>query len=350
MDVDFLLIGQGLAGTVLSYRLIRDGYSVVVIDEPKKNKSSRVAAGLYNPVTGRKMVKTWNADLLFPEIEPLYEELEAELGVNFLYKMPIYRPFLNIEEQNEWMGNSEDEKFKMYLKQIQVNPLHDEVVNDFGGVVLANSGYLDINTLLDNYSSFLLQKKALFEAYFDESQLIIHQNCVQYQDLTAKGIVFCNGLGTIKSEFFKFLPFAPVKGEILDLEQSFHPKEIINRGVFRISLPNGLVRVGSTYSWHDLDQGPTERAKNELYDRLDHLVKIKGKKLVNHKTGIRPATKDRRPMLGKHPDHESVYVFNGFGAKGVSLVPYYSKMMVDLLINDKQPHQDVNISRFFKYI
>lgn len=350
MEVDFLLIGQGLAGTVLSYRLIKDGHRVMVIDQPESNNSSRVAAGLYNPVTGRKMVKTWNADLLFPHIEPLYEELEKELGSNFLYKMPIYRPFLNIEEQNEWMGNSEDEKFKIYLKQIQITPLYQEVENDFGGVILANSGYLDINTLLDRYSQFLVNQGLLINDHFDENQLIISNDSIQYKDITAKGIVYCNGLGTMTSKFFKFLPFTPVKGEILDLEQEFHPKEIINRGVFRISLPNGLIRVGSTYSWHDLDQGPTERAKNELYERLDNLIKIKEKKLVNHKTGIRPATKDRRPTLGKHPDHQNVYVFNGFGAKGVSLVPYYSTMMVDLLIKCNQPHDDVNINRFFKYI
>ena len=80
------------------------------------------------------------------------------------------------------------------------------------------------------------------------------------------------------------------------------------------------------------------------------MMKIQNKKLVVHKTGIRPATKDRRPMLGKHPDHDCVYIFNGFGAKGVSLIPYYSKMMIDLLVNQNQPHIDVNISRFFKYI
>ncbi|AFL82792.1 FAD dependent oxidoreductase [Belliella baltica DSM 15883] len=350
MEVDFLLIGQGLAGTILSYRLIKEGYSVRIIDEPQANNSSRVAAGLYNPVTGRKMVKTWNADLLFPEIEPLYEELEGFLESKFLYKKPIYRPFLNIEEQNEWMGNSEDEKFRVYLKKIQTNPLYEEVKNDFGGVILTNSGYLDINTLLDSYSKFLKQKNALEEAYFDESKLIIANEKIQYNDISAKGVIYCNGLGTMKSKYFSFLPFSPVKGEILDLKQDFQPEEIINRGVFRISLPNGLVRVGSTYSWHDLDQGPTERAKIELYERLENLVRVKEKKLIDHKTGIRPATKDRRPLLGKHPDHESVYVFNGFGAKGVSLVPYYSKMMVDLLKNQNQPQNDVNISRFFKYI
>ncbi|MCH7399079.1 FAD-binding oxidoreductase [Belliella sp. DSM 107340] len=350
MEVDFLLIGQGLAGTVLSYRLIKSGYSVLVIDQPEANNSSRVAAGLYNPLTGRKMVKTWNADLLFPEIEPLYESLEQELKSKFLYKKPIYRPFLSIEEQNEWMGNSSDIKFQSYLEKIHTKSLFNEVVNEFGGVMLAGSGYLDINTLLDVSSNFLINKGALRTESFEENELVIGGGKVIYRDIEAKGIVYCNGLGAMKSVYFNFLPFAPVKGEILDLEQEFHPQEIINRGVFRIALENGLVRVGSTYSWHDLDEGPTERAKNELYDRLDNLMKIQKKMLVVHKTGIRPATKDRRPMLGKHPDHDCVYIFNGFGAKGVSLIPYYSKMMIDLLVNQNQPHIDVNISRFFKYI
>ena len=70
MKIDFLLIGQGLAGSALGYRLKKAGKKIKLIDLPSENKSSRVAAGLYNPVTGRKMVKTWNADLLSPEIQP----------------------------------------------------------------------------------------------------------------------------------------------------------------------------------------------------------------------------------------------------------------------------------------
>jgi len=118
MEVDFLLIGQGLAGTVLSYRLLKIGKKVAVIDLPSANQSSRIAAGLYNPITGKKMVKTWNADLLFPEIEPLYSELEVLLGTTFLYKKNIYRPFLNIEEQNEWMGKTGDPGFEPYIEKI----------------------------------------------------------------------------------------------------------------------------------------------------------------------------------------------------------------------------------------
>ena len=76
MEIDFLLIGQGLAGSALGYRLKKAGFKIKLLDQPDLNQSTKIAAGLYNPVTGRKMVKTWNADQLFPEIEPFYQELE----------------------------------------------------------------------------------------------------------------------------------------------------------------------------------------------------------------------------------------------------------------------------------
>jgi glycine oxidase len=345
MDFDFLLIGQGLAGTVLSYRLLKAGKKVAILDLPEANNSSRIAAGLYNPITGKKMVRTWNADLLFPEIEPLYKELEGVLGQKFLYSTPIYRPFLSVEEQNEWMGYSGDPAFSNYVSEIYTESQFEAVNDPFGGVMLCNCGYLDINTLLDHYSKYLLEKKLLFTVPFDESQLSISNNGVIFQNITADKLIYCNGLGTAKSKFFSYLPFAPVKGELLDMEHDFQPDTIINRGVFRITLAEGVIRVGSTYSWHDLDQGITESAKTDITERLGKLIKGDDFRVKSHRFGIRPATKDRRPFLGKHPAYNSVYIFNGFGAKGVSLIPYYSKVMCDLLLAGKEPEKEVNITR-----
>lgn len=348
MEVDFLLIGQGLAGTVLSHRLLSLGKKVRVIDLPSANQSSRIAAGLYNPITGKKMVKSWNADLLFPEIEPLYNELEQILGSIFLYKKKIYRPFLNIEEQNEWMGKTGEPGFEPYFEKILSKEVYPEIVNPFGGILLKNSGYVDINTLLTSYSQYLKEKELLIEGKFEEESLEIRESGFSYQGISAQGIVYCNGLGAMKSRFFSNLPFAPVKGEILDLAQRFSPEEIINRGVFRITLPNGLQRVGSTYTWHDMDQGPTENAKNELLEKLQKLVPEPVLSIQSHRFGIRPATKDRKPFLGEHPDFPGVYIFNGFGAKGVSLIPYYSIMMVEMLLNSQQIEKEVNIARIKK--
>jgi glycine oxidase len=348
MEIDFLLIGQGLAGTALAYRLEQAGKKVVLLDQPEKNISSRVAAGLYNPVTGKKMVKSWIAEKLFPELESFYEELEAVLDRKFLIKKKIYRPFLSIEEQNEWMGHSSDPLIHLFIEKIYTESQFQELKDPYGGVLLKKSGWLDIKTYLDDMGNYFGERLKIEP--FEERLLQKTDAGWQYKDLFFQGIIFCNGLGARNSRFFDFLPFAPVKGEILEVEQDFSPEWIINRGVFRVPLEPGVFRVGSTYTWHDLDVGPTESAKNELINKLENLIHTPVKNIRSHRHGIRPATRDRKPFLGKHPKEDGVYIFNGFGAKGVSLIPYFSAMMRDFLVQNRPLDSEVDIKRYFNYI
>lgn len=348
MKIDFLIIGQGLAGTALGFRLKKAGKSIRIFDLASENNSSRIAAGLYNPVTGRKMVKTWNADLLFPEICPFYRELEAVTHQKFLLETPIYRPFVSIEEQNEWMGNSSDPSFEQYLAAIFTHSQSESIHDPFGGVMLCQSGWLNIALLLDAMKGYF--EKELIDTKFDENLLKQGEGVWFYDDLQIGALIFCNGLGAMKSSFFGGLPFAPVKGEILEVKQNYCPEFILNRGVFRVHLGNQIHRVGSTYTKHDLDLGPTESAKSEILTRLDDLIKIKPEEIVSHRIGIRPATRDRKPFLGKHPYQENVYIFNGFGAKGVSLVPFFSKMMTQYLLDQQPISKEVDITRYFTYL
>lgn len=348
MEIDFLLVGQGLAGTALAYRLKQAGKKIRIIDQPRANNSSRVAAGLFNPVTGRKMVKTWKADALFPVIKPFYQELEKLTESKFLAVMAIYRPFLTIEEQNEWMGHSADPGFEAYLEKIYSESQSNYLKDPYGGVMLRNSGWLNINNLLDAMSSYF--KEELIVEKFDESILSREEGHWSYRDLQVNAVIYCNGLGAMDSRFFNFLPFAPVKGEILEVKQDFTPDYVVNRGVFRVHLGNGVHRVGSTYTKHDLDVGPTDVAKTELLEKLTDLVRVPVEGIISHKSGIRPATRDRKPFLGKHPTEVGVYIFNGFGAKGVSLIPYFSEQMVSYLLNDNAIDPEVDIARYFNYI
>lgn len=349
MEIDFLIIGQGLAGTALGYRLEKEGKKIMLFDQPSQNQSSRIAAGLYNPVTGRKMVKTWIGELLFPMIEPFYGELEEVTERKFLNSRRIYRPFLSIEEQNEWMGHSCDPTIQPFIQKIFTESQYPELKDPFGGVLLQMSGWLDLNSLLDAMTDYF--EGRLVEEEFLEEKLTKDSSGWTYDgSIHARNLVFCNGVAAKKSRYFSFLPFAPVKGEILEVEQDFNPDFIVNRGVFRVPLGENKFRVGSTYTWHDLDEGPTLRARQELLEKLMEVVRVEVKEVTSHKTGIRPATKDRKPFLGKHPSDESVYIFNGFGAKGVSLIPYFSQQMVDYLLYSKPLSKEVDISRYFKYI
>ena len=188
------------------------------------------------------------------------------------------------------------------------------------------------------------------KCHFSEADLVKNSGFWEYKGFRVRCLVFTNGLQAGSNSFFDWLPFIPVKGEILTVEQKIQYPEIINRGVFRIDLGNGLARVGANYNKDDLSLTPTVAAKNEIMEKFNQLFDKKSVKIREQRVGIRPTTKDRRPFLGRHPELENVFLFGGFGAKGVSLVPYFSKEMVKLLTLNEEPQKEVNINRFFKYI
>src|SRR4051812_4819655 len=89
MQVDFLIIGQGICGTFLSWYLQKTGYTFIIIDEPQPGTASKCAAGIINPVTGRRMVKTWLIDEVLPFAQNAYQQLGQELGITTIEQKDV---------------------------------------------------------------------------------------------------------------------------------------------------------------------------------------------------------------------------------------------------------------------
>jgi glycine/D-amino acid oxidase-like deaminating enzyme len=123
-------------------------------------------------------------------------------------------------------------------------------------------------------------------------------------------------------------------------------QEVLNRGIFIIPLGNKMFRAGSTYDNSDLTWEPTEQGRRQIEDKLIKLISHPYR-VTGHRAGIRPATADRRPMLGRHPEYETLFLFNGLGTKGVSLSPYFASQLVDYMEKGITPDDEVNISRYF---
>lgn len=111
---NYIIVGLGLAGSLLAYFLIKAGKRVLVVDSFKPNSSSRVAAGLINPVTGRQMVKTWQADTLLPFTENTYLELKEYFKKTFFFKQNITRLFASAEQKNVWELKTRSAEYENY--------------------------------------------------------------------------------------------------------------------------------------------------------------------------------------------------------------------------------------------
>ncbi len=344
---DYLIIGHGLAGALLSHELVKRGRKVLVIGSEKLSSASKVAGGIYNPITGRKLRKTWMADQLFPMLSPYYKALESQLKSKFFYDIGVYRPFFSIEQQNDWNAKSEAE-FGHFIHKIS-NQRHPSLKykDEYGGVYLKNAGYVNLETLLQNHKNYLTDKGCYQELLFEKDLLKIEKgDKVSYNGMTFDKVVFAMGLGQENFPYFDWLPFRPVKGEVYDFELEANTETIVNRGVFMIPKGDNTYRVGATYDWKNLNETLSKSGKSELTEKLQ-AVYIGNSKVVKGIAGIRPATKDRRPFIGQHPKHSSLYVFNGFGSKGVSMVPYFAQHFADCLESGRSIEKEVNINRYF---
>jgi glycine oxidase len=344
---DYIIVGQGLAGSCLALQLIRRGKKILVIDEPEKNICSTVAAGLFNPVTGQNLVKTWMADRLFPYLHNFYEKVEEETGIKILHALPMYRPFLTIEEQNEWMARTTMDEYKNIIGQVFTAPAYGDIHNSLGGVLLTNSGFIDTQAFLSASRTIIEAHACLYKDGLQHNELQIHADYVAYHNWTAKKIIFCEGYKVAENPWFNKLPIRPLKGESLRIKTSWTEQVMLNRGVYMVpSNQPDHFKVGSTYQLKNIEYKPTQSGKEELEQKLRALIQFEYS-VEAHEWGIRPTTVDRRPILGEHPVYKPLVIFNGLGTKGVSLAPYFSNVLAGWLESDGSSlPEEINVSRF----
>lgn len=343
--VDYLIVGLGLAGACLSIHLLRRKKSILVIDQPRNNRSTVVAAGLMNPIAGKMFAKTWYAEKLFPYSRAFYNDLERQVNRRLFFPMPLYRPFKGAEEQNEWMGRSTQPEMKEYIEEIFLKPaFSEEVFDPFGGVLVRQSSYVDTNEFLEGVRTLLKVENAYEEALFNDHELDAIEPQIVYHNIRAKKLIHCGGTDDTRSRYFSWLPIIPLKGETLLVEMS-PLKRIYNKGVYVVpAVGKGRYHVGATYDFK-VTSGVTSLGRIELESRLRELIRLPYE-IINQDWGIRPTTHDRKPILGPHPSHENLVIFNGLGTKGVLSAPYFSAHLAAWLEGEGEIIPEVNIRRY----
>ena len=349
MTVEFLIIGQGISGTWLSYYLQKEKKSFLVIDNDQPNSASRVAAGIINPVTGRRIVKTWMIDALLKFIIPAYEELGAQLGITAIEKKSLIdfhpTPQMKIAFDERAKENAD---FLFHRKdQLQ----YQQTFNyDFGFGEVDPCYVVNLKEILTGWRKNLAANAQLLEENFKSEELQYSNDKIIYKDIVAERIIFCDGIGSANNSFFKNLPFALNKGEVLFFESPGIPSShIFKKGMMLTSVENDLYWLGSNYLWEFPDDQPTEEFRKQAELLLKTWLKITFK-ILDHKASVRPANIERRPFVGFHPVYKNVGILNGMGTKGCSLAPFFAKQLTDHLVHKKEILPEADIKRFTRIL
>ena len=345
---DFIIVGQGLAAHVLMHSFHRQGISFTTVGNGSLSSCSRVAAGIWNPVVFKRMTKSWLADSLIPCLDAFYTDCEKRLNKKLVTWRPIIKPFTEEQEKRLWLRKAGLE-LRLYLDEelyLDAAPglEHCNIQNGYG--LVKQSGNLDVAGFIDASNSYF--KDHLLNETFYHEQLRVSAGKVSYRSAEARHVIFCEGHLVSRNPFFSWIPLKPAKGEVLtvSIPALGLRNSIFNRNGFLMDTAPGLYKTGATYEWHDLSEQPTGKGRQELVDKLEQMTPC-AYAIEKQEAGIRPASVDRRPLIGRHPVHANLFVFNGLGTKGVMLAPFFANNFVNFYLQKEAMHPEADLGRFY---
>lgn len=342
---DYLIIGTGLAGIAFCETALQNNKSFWVINDHSEN-STKIAAGLYNPVILKRFSQVWHAAEQLNILNTFYYTLENKLNIKLDYKLPIYRKLYSIEEQNNWYQATDKPNVGAFLSADLIQPKYPYVDNPFKFGMVLKTGYIDTARLQSEYIKYLQSMDCYCNERFIHNDLMIYENYVQYKNRTARHIIFAEGYGIRHNPFFNYLPADGTKGEIIVIRApDLKVAEIINSAIYLVPLGDDLYKIGATYNWDDKTDHPTAHGKDELLQNVKNLITCDFE-VIAHYAGIRPTVKDRRPLVGTHPRHNKCHVLNGLGTRGVMLAPEMAQYLYQYIENKIPLDQHIDITRY----
>ena len=349
---DIIVVGQGIAGTMLSWHLHKLGIGFKVVDTPLKiGTSITVGTAIINPITGRRYVATWLIDTLLPYAVTCYKQMEAFLNIKFLAPCTIAQYFATAQME-EAFDTKAAENAK-WLQPLNKN-IFNNVVNSYNNTGAISPAYtVNMAVLINAWRKYLATNNLLIEAKILENEVYFDNNKIITPFVVANKIIWCNGIYGAQMQCFKALPFALNKGEFLIIKTGQPlPKNYILKQSHTIVPINNKVNtywVGSSYVWKYNNVLPTENFKLQVTNWLTNFLKIPFTVIAHH-AAERPANVERRPFVGMHPLQPSVGIFNGLGSKGCILAPYFANNFAQHVKNGTPILPEADVKRFEKII
>ena len=338
-----LIVGGGLAGTAVAWQLWKRQVPFMVVDPGKPDTTSRVAAGLVTPITGQRLKVSWRLEELLPEAQSFYQGIEQILGETFFRGSPMVRLFHNPRELKFWEQRRHEADIQRWAdvtspaSQVDAALFH----NELGSFGQKDAAWLDTGAYLDRSREFFMARQSWLRDELDEAELHSSAEGVTWRGTTYAAIIFCRGADErTVSRFFPWLQWDCARGALVSVKADIIEHRLIQRGGWLQPRGEGTFRAGSTYEF-DFTR-PIEESVEEVRVKLQGLLKVPFE-ITGAQLGIRPIVKRQQLILGRHPVHERVLLLNGLGSKGVLRAPFFSRMLVEHLLQNAPIEAEVDV-------
>lgn len=300
MRPDILVVGQGLAGTLLAWELERAGVPFLIVDRGHATAATMAAAGIINPVTGRRLVKSWRVDVLLPQARAKYRELEAALGVVVWRDLRVRRLFADDRERRVFAAKYATGELAPYAGP-----------GDEAGFWIEGAARVDLALLIG----------AARERWQKQGRLRVATVDAATEAENYQLVIDCTGLVGAREKAFAHVPWEFSKGEMLELTATgLTPGVVLNRRHWLLPVASDAAWVGATHEPGRSDAIPSATARGTLQQSAQALLGY-SPEITGHRAGVRVNLPDKRAVAGRHPTEPRLGVCNGLGAKGGLVAP-----------------------------
>lgn len=319
-EFDFILIGQGLAGTTLAWRLLQRGAHVLVVDRGDRQTPSRLAAGLLTPITGKRLAVSEDWAAYWPAAEAFYRGIEPILGVQLLSTQSAVRLFDSADEASLFSDRSQNREFDRLVRTLPSSLNLACIQASYGGFEMSLGGRLEVAAYLDASRLWFSERGAFRTGEVGLGDVHFTDQGAEVASLaaSARRVIFCRGMAD-RGDFDE-LEFEPVKGEMLTVRIEDTPTRTLHRGIWLAPVGKGVYRLGATYDRDRVDQQPTLAGRQELETKLRGLLRT-SYEVLDHQAAIRPVLAGRQATARLLDSQPRVGVFNGLGSKGALWAP-----------------------------
>lgn len=326
---DLIIVGQGLAGSLLALHAIKHNLNIMVVSKPFPTSATFIAAGIMNPITGKRLVKTWPNESILNSSIQFYASIEHQLNASFLQSFTLKKTIRDPLSISKFHKKKNLPSYKNLLANF--TETSDKLTFSMNPVFQINTPLL-----LKATQSYLQSKAMLIHDHLDPMEITKTNESITWKNIKSKKIIFCDGAHSEKNPFFQHIDWQHAKGHVIEFKDNQRcDQTITNTGEWCCPMGDQLFRYGSTTEWGTQFPTPTKTISESLLNKLKKHTDIKDNHTIQAiHSGYRPITKNRHPISGFLSDHPNIGCINGMGGNGTIVAPHLIQDMVNKLMNN----------------
>lgn len=336
MHYDCIILGQGIAGTLLYYELKKRDWHIAVVDDGNIHASSKVAGAVLNPVNGKALWQTRRQETLQAFAIAKYREIGAAWQLTLLQEMPLLH--FHTEERLRLYFEERSREIPNLLQVLSLEETADWqrfFAVDHGIGRVQGSFKIAAAQLLDEARQRIKEQDLLLTERWDWADFRVSAEGVAYKGITADKLICCEGAAARYNPYFKALPFTRNKGEALLLSIPGLPQQVMYQHGIRLTpRGNNLFWAGSNQTWSYDELSPDTAWAEDVLKQLKSWLKTEMEQ-TDHLFAERPTTAGQVIFAGAHPEAQGVLMLNGLGTRGFSAGPFYAAQLARQLCGEE---------------